>query len=215
MKMLIVILACALALGAAPADESAYMADITKRANDIIALLNISDAAQADKVRDVITSQYRSLRALHDARDAKVKELSDKDEAAKVKAETAEKVKSLHDQYLSNLAAAGLSPEQIDTVKDKMVYNKVQVTYAGYNEIYGPLTQEQKAMILQNLKLAREEAMDGGNSHEKDVIFNKYKGKINNALSKQGVDMKQREKDYQQRQREKRGAAAATTRAAD
>ena len=216
-KKLLLILACALALGAAPAgDEAQYTADITKRANDITALLNLSDPTQTDKVRDVIVTQYRSLRGLHDARDAKLKELDDnKDAVAKAKAETADQVKKLHDQYLSNLAAAGLSPEQIETVKDKMVYNKVQVTFAAYNEIYGPLTQEQKAMILENLKQAREEAMDGGSSKEKDTIFNKYKGRINNALSKQGVDMKQRERDYQQRQREKRAGAATTTRAAE
>jgi hypothetical protein len=198
---------------AAPVDDAAYTADITKRANDIIALLNISDAAQADKVRDVIITQYRGLRALHDARDAKVKELADnKDDAAKAKAETAEQVKKLHEQYLSNLAAAGLAPEQIETVKDKMVYNKVQVTYKAYNEIYGPLSDEQKTVVLDNLKLAREEAMDGGSSHEKDVVFNKYKGKINNYLSSQGIDMKKREREWSQRNKAK---AAATTRAND
>lgn len=215
MKTLLLILACLLAMGAAPArDEDAYTADINKRANDIIALLNISDAAQVDKVRDVITTQYRSLRALHDARDAKAKELGDnKDEIAQVKADTAEQVKALHDKYLANLAAAGLSADQIETVKDKMVYNKVQVTFKAYNEIYGPLAAEQQAKILEMLKQAREEAMDGGSSNEKDAIFKKYKGKINNYLSSQGIDMKKMEKAWGQKQKAK--SAAATTRAAE
>ena len=196
-------------------DEAQYTADITKRADDIIALLNLSDSAQADKVRGVIMTQYRSLRGLHDARDVKIKDLGDdKDAIAKARADTAEQVKQLHQQYLTNLASAGLSPQQIETVKDKMVYGKVKVTYDAYNEIYGPLSPQQQAMILENLKQAREEAMDGGSSKEKDTIFGKYKGKINNALAKDGIDMKQREKAYQQRQRAKR-AAAATTKAAD
>ena len=44
-----------------------------------------------------------------------------------------------------------------------------------------------KKKILELLKQAREEAMDGGSAAEKTAIFQRYKGKINNYLSKQGV----------------------------
>jgi hypothetical protein len=37
------------------------------------------------------------------------------------------------------------------------------------------------------LKEAREEAMDAGSAPEKTAIFQRYKGKINNYLSKQGI----------------------------
>jgi hypothetical protein len=195
------VLAFAFLLAAAPEDDTKYTADITKRANDIIALLNINDAAKTDAVRDVIVSQYRSLRAIDEAREAKVKEISDKDEIAKAKADSLEARKKLHEEYLAKLAAAGLTPEQIETVKDKMVYGKVKVTYDAYQQIYGPLTDEQNAKVLSWLKEARELAMDGGSSSEKDAIFNKYKGKINNWLSSQGIDMKAREKAWSQKRK--------------
>jgi hypothetical protein len=194
-------------LFAAPADEAKYTTDITKRANDIIALLNLTDATKTDQVRDVIVNQYRSLRAIDDARQAKVKDLSEKDEITKEKDESLEQRKKLHEEYLSKLSAAGLTPEQIETVKDKMVYGKVQVTYNAYQEIYGPLTEEQNAKVMSWLKEARELAMDGGSSSEKDAIFNKYKGKINNYLSSQGIDMKAREKAWGQKQKAARSAS--------
>ena len=88
----------------------------------------------------------------------------------------------------------------------------MQVTFKAYNEIYGPLGTEQQAKVLDMLKQAREEAMDGGSSGEKDAIFKKYKGKINNYLSGQGIDMKKMEHEWGQKQKAK---AAATTQAAE
>jgi hypothetical protein len=52
---------------------------------------------------------------------------------------------------------------------------------------YPNLVEEHKQKILELLKQAREEAMDGGSADEKTAIFQKCKGKINNYLSKQGV----------------------------
>ncbi len=37
------------------------------------------------------------------------------------------------------------------------------------------------------LKPAREEAMDGGSAKDKTAVFQRYKGRINNYLSKQGI----------------------------
>jgi hypothetical protein len=52
------------------------------------------------------------------------------------------------------------------------------------------------AMLLE----AREHAMDGGSSEEKHAIFGKYKGRINNFLSAQGIDLKAAEKELAARQ---------------
>jgi cytochrome c553 len=71
--------------------------------------------------------------------------------------------------------------------RPKMTYGKVQFTYAGYLAAYPDLAGQHKQKILELLKEAREEAMDGGSSDEKTAIFQRYKGKINNYLSKQGI----------------------------
>ena len=97
--------------------------------------------------------------------------------------------------------AADLTPEQVEKVKDKMTYNKVQVTYDAYCEIVRGLSGEEKSQILVFLKEAREEAMDGGSSKEKDTIFKKYKGKINNYLSDRGYDVAQAYKDWGAKQK--------------
>jgi len=47
---------------------------------------------------------------------------------------------------------------------------------------------------MELLKLAREEAMDGGRAEEKTAVFQKCKGKINNYLSKQGIHPEKKNK---------------------
>jgi hypothetical protein len=68
-----------------------------------------------------------------------------------------------------------------------MTYGKVQFTLNGYLSAYPNLPDENKAEILRLLKEAREDAMDGGSAEEKTAVFQRYKGKINNYLSKAGI----------------------------
>jgi hypothetical protein len=195
------------ALGAGPATmpseqaEAKYTADIEKRVTGILDALKLEDAAKKEKVHDILIAQYRALRdwqAQHEA------ELKKKGITAEQKAEIIATRKPLHDSFLAKLAEQ-LTPVQIETVKDKLTYNKVQVTYRGYVEIVGNLTDAQKARIMEYLKEARELAIDGVSSEEKTDIFNKYKGRINNYLAKEGVDMKKSTADWNKRR------AGATT----
>jgi ATP-dependent Lon protease len=163
--------------------EAKYTAAIEGRTADILKVLALSDTNQAAKVHDVIIAQYRALNAWHDANDAKLKAArKDPDATAQIHAS----LKTLHDEFLSKLAE-NLTPDQIEQVKDKMTYGKVQFTYAGYCSQYSNLSETNKQEILKMLKEAREEAMDGGSAKEKTAIFLRYKGKINNYLSKQGI----------------------------
>ena len=63
--------------------------------------------------------------------------------------------------------------------------------------------------------VAREKAIDGGSADEKSAIFKKYKGRINNYLSTQGIDMKQAEKAWGQKQKQQQAATKATQPAGD
>ena len=163
--------------------EAKYNAAIEGRTADILKILTLSDTNRPTKVHDIIIAQYRALNAWHDENDAKLKAAkADTNATAQIRAS----LKTLHDDFLSKLAE-NLSPEQIEKVKDKMTYGKVQFTFAGYVAQYPNLSDENKAQILKLLKQAREEAMDGGSAAEKTAVFQRYKGKINNYLSKQGV----------------------------
>ena len=54
---------------------------------------------------------------------------------------------------------------------------------------------KREAQIKTWLVEARELAMDGGSSNEKHAVFGKYKGRINNYLSKAGYDLKKGEEN--------------------
>ena len=78
--------------------------------------------------------------------------------------------------------------------------NKVKVTYDAYCAIVPDLTDSDKAKVLEELKLAREEAMDGGNAPEKSYIFGQYKDKINAYLDAHGHDVAKSTEEWEAKQ---------------
>ena len=196
---------------AAPDREAEYTRAIEKRADDVLAALSLDDAAKAGRVREALLAHYRALRDWHDANDAELKKLKagpDKSAAQGRVDEIKASLKSLHDGFVERLSK-DLTAEQVETVKDKMTYNVVRVTYDAYQQMLPDLTDEQKAKILQTLKDAREEAMDGGSADEKHAIFGRYKGRINNYLAAEGYDLKKASKDWAERQRAAKAATGA------
>jgi hypothetical protein len=196
-------------------DEAAYTRAITERADKIVAPLALEDAAKRDRVRDVVVQQYRELRDIHAARDAKLAQAQGQPGDVAIaeawrgvaQKEADLQLFALHRRFLARLGAE-LSAEQVDKIKDGMTYGVVQITYQRYRELLPQLTVEQQADILANLLEAREYAMDAGSSDEKHAIFGKYKGRINNYISAAGYNMKQAEKDLADREKA-RGAAPA------
>ncbi len=187
--------------------DPAYTEVINGRAGKIVDTLNIADGDKALQVRNIIAGQYRSLSMLHDARDDRIQDIktqfSDNKEVADAAIQilqeyTQSLLDKLHVQYLVKLSAL-LSAEQIDQVKDGMTYGVVQVTYNGYLDMIGDLTDEQKKTIMGHLVEAREIAMDAGSSKAKHGVFGKYKGRINNYLSAQGYDLKKASKEREAR----------------
>jgi hypothetical protein len=163
--------------------EAKYTKAIEGRTADILKILALSDTNKIARVHDIIIAQYRALNAWHDANDGKLK-AARKDTNAVAEIRTS--LKTLHDNFLARLGE-NLSPEQVDQVKDKMTYGKVQFTFNGYLTQYPDLSEANRQKILELLKEAREEAMDGGSAGEKTAVFQRYKGKINNYLSKEGI----------------------------
>ena len=165
------------------AAEAKYAAALEGRTAEILKALALPDASRAVSVHDAVVAQYRALRSWHDENDAKLKAAkADTNAVAHIRSS----LKTLHEQFLARLAE-NLSPAQVEMVKDKLTYGKVQFTFAGYVAQYPHLSAANQAEILRLLKLAREEAMDGGSAAEKTAVFKKYKGQINNYLSQQGL----------------------------
>src|SRR5213079_3143896 len=109
----------------APDADAKYNAMIEKRVGEILDVLKLDDTAKQSKVHDILVTQYRALRDWQEANEAKLK---DKSTTPEQKQEILATRKPLHDQFLSQLSEQ-LTPEQVEQVKDKMTYNKVQVTY--------------------------------------------------------------------------------------
>jgi hypothetical protein len=186
--------------------ELAYTRAITERAEKIVASLGLTNISQVEAVRDILVEQYRSLRSIHDGRDAKIKGAKEKagDDKAAVEAavtsaqtEAQAQLERRHEQFLSQLALQ-LTPEQVDLVKDGLTYNVVHVTYSAYLKMYPDLNDEHKSKIKAWLIEAREIAMDQGTAKEKHAVFGKYKGRINNYLSKEGFSAKKAEQNLKQ-----------------
>jgi hypothetical protein len=188
--------------------DDKYTATIEKRANGIVDSLNLTDDAKKQKVHDSLITQYR---ALNDWQTENQPKLKDKSLSPDEKQKILDTRKPLHDKFVAALNEQ-LTPEQVEQVKDKMTYNTVEVTNRAYNQFVPTLTDPQKAQILEYLKQAREEAIDGTSQEEKAAIFKKYKGKIANYLTTQGIDIKQATKDYMDKQK---NAKQSTTQPAE
>lgn len=189
-------------------EDTTYTRVITERAGKIVANLSIPDSLAALRVRGIITDQYRALNTIYTDRDTKLKSLKSQQPAPdKSAADSAKKeiekdvdtrVQQLHGPYLARLGKE-LTPAQVDKVKDGMTYSVLEVTYRAYLEELPTLTEQQKARILADLTEAREHAMDAESSEKKHAWFGKYKGRINNYLSAEGIDMKKAGEDWQKR----------------
>lgn len=190
-----------------------YVKVTNERAAKIVTKLELKNAEKEKAVSDIIAQQFRDLSEIHDGRDAEIKKIKDDSSLAKekqnekidkLKAKADESIAKLHKSYLKKLGKE-LSEDKITEVKDGMTYGVLPITVAGYNDMLPNLTAEQKDYIYKALVEAREHAMDGGSSKEKHGWFGKYKGRINNYLSKQGYDLNKESKDWHERveQREK------------
>lgn len=187
--------------------EASYTKAIEGRTANILKALALNDTNQADRVHNIIMAQWRALRAWHDTNDARLKQAIKAGDSNAV-AQIRTSLKSLHDQFLSELST-NLAPQQVDMVKDKMTYDKVEVTYKAYDQIVPNLTDADKTKILELLKQAREEAMDCGSAEEKSAVFKKYKGKINNYLSAQGHDVHKAYQEWGEKQKLKAAEKSA------
>ncbi len=198
-------------------EDTAYLRVITERAGKIVAKLGLPDSATYLLVRGMVSDQYRALNNVYTDRDNRLKALKDQQPAPEkaiadsvkemIRQATDVRVSQLHTAYLARLAEV-LNPQQISEVKDGMTYSVLEVTYNAYLDELPALTDDQKARILADLTEAREHAMDAESSEKKHAWFGKYKGRINNYLSSQGIDMKKAQKEWQKRLKDKEAAGS-------
>jgi hypothetical protein len=198
-----------------PHPDTAYTRVLIDRVNKFLPdiLIQENDPDKYIRVRDIVVQQYKDLANIHDTRDEYVKEIRAREGLEKtvinrlvdsVKTAATVQLYELHAAYIGRLSS-GLTLEQVDKVKDGMTYGVLPRTYQVYLDMLPDLKDEQKRYIYACLVEARELAMDRETSEKKHATFGKYKGRINNYLSKAGYDLKQAEKDMNERKKTEEG----------
>jgi len=181
-----------------------YVETIVARSQKIVDKLKLKDATVNKNVLNIIANRYFGLSDIFAKRDSSVNRIkrSALQGGAKSSAMNAAQNEKEAALYRSHFAFPGdlslyLNESQIEVVKDGITFGVVKVTYDATVEMIPSLKNEEKAQILSWLKEGREFALDAESSEKKHEAFGKYKGRINNYLSKQGYDLiKEREGWY-------------------
>jgi len=181
-----------------------YVETIVGRSQKIVDKLNLKDKTVARNVLNIVSNRYFELNDIFSKRDTtvnRIKRSALKGEAknSAQKAAQNEKEAALyrsHFAFPANLSLY-LNEAQVEAVKDGITFGVVKVTYDATLDMIPSLKEEEKTQILAWLKEGREFALDAETSNKKHEAFGKYKGRINNYLSKQGYDLvKEREGWY-------------------
>lgn len=181
-----------------------YVESIVGRSQKIVDKLGIADKTVQQEVCNIIANRYFELNDIYEKRDAKVKQIKESGITGTAKQEALsaaefEKDAALyrsHFAFPANLSLF-LNEKQIERVKDGITFGVVMVTYTATLDMIPSLKQEEKEQIYAWLVEAREFALDAESSNKKHEAFGKYKGRINNYLSKRGYDLvKEREAWY-------------------
>ena len=199
---------------AAVAEANAPAAESSKNTRAILDALKLSDPATTDRVGLLLDQHFAALSAWHRENDRAIAPLWTTFDEARTARDTAaadaalDKIAAVYagfrpvrEKTFSALGAL-LTPEQIEAVEDVLTVDKVAVTYAAYLEIFPTLTEEQKGVVLRELKAARAEAVDAASMKEKSAFFKKYKIRIEeDYFVRQGIDARQSRRAFAAREK--------------
>jgi len=189
---------------AAPTASAAQAADLEadKKAAEWVAALQLPDAKKTAAVQQVIATHLRAIRAYNNAHPytetpaglnpATGKPLSTMDRQLIA---VSAMPKAIHENLMSGLRQY-LTPAQVEAVLDKYTIGKVAFTLNGYKSIVPDLTPTEEVVILTNLKLAREQAVDFKSMKEISAIFEIYKDKNEAYLNTHGRNWRELFKAY-------------------
>lgn len=90
--------------------------------------------------------------------------------------------KEVHERLMKGLRRV-LTEEQVEQILDKYTVGKVAFTMKGYQEIVPDMTEEETAFILEQLKLAREQAVDYKSMKQISAIFKGFIKRRSNCIS--------------------------------
>lgn len=185
--------------------DKEYVDAIVARSGKIVDKLGLTGEQAIKEVTYIVANRYFELNDIYEKRDAATKQLKeqlqDTELEAALKAVRNEVDAALYRTHFAFPAAlsAWLTDEQIEGVKDGMTYNVVHVTYKAQLDMIPTLQEEEKKQIYAWLVEAREFAIDAESSKKKHEVFGRYKGRINNYLSKRGYNLTKERQEWEKR----------------
>lgn len=181
-----------------------YVNTIIGRAQKVTDALGITGTDKGTQVLNIVANRYFKLNDIYSERDS-IKKVAGTltGDAKKQKQQEAESTKDMklyrsHFGFIADLSLY-LTDSEVEKVKDVMTYNVVNVTYKAQCDMIPTLKEEEKVQILAWLKEAREYAIDAESSRKKHEAFGKYKGRINNYLSKRGYNLTKEREEWAKR----------------
>lgn len=111
----------------------------------------------------------------------------------------------VHDKLMKGLHKS-LTEEQVEAILDKYTVGKVAFTLQGYKAIVPDLTKKEEAFILDQLKKAREQAIDYKNMKQISAVFEIYKTHCEQYLNNNGRNWRQLFKDYVNKRKAEKAA---------
>lgn len=200
---------------AAPAAAAITDEAALKSATAWTADLTLNDPAREERVRTAIARHLQAVRAWHNdhAHDtvpaginpATGQRLSDLDRSIIVDSALPRDVHTA----LMDALHADLTEPQVEAVLDHYTIGKVAFTLAGYHAIVPDLTAAEEAVILANLKQAREQAIDFKTMKQISAIFEIYKTKNEQFLNSNGRNWHELFKAYVNAAQARKAAEAA------
>ena len=195
---------------ASTAPEGKAKADPDAKAAQFVAALNLADTAKASRVKALIATHLKAVRDWHNNHPYTLVPEGMNPITGKVFTKLERQViinstipKQVHTDLMAGLHKE-LSDEQVELILDKYTIGKVAFTLNGYKSIVPNLTKDDETVILTNLKLAREQAIDYKNIDQISTIFKIYKTKIEAYFTDSGRNWHQMFKAYADAQKGKK-----------
>lgn len=181
-----------------------YVETIMQRSKKVTDALNISGTEKGEQVLNIVANRYFKLNDIYAERDslkAVAKTMTGDEKTQKMEYAEMQKDQKLYKSHFGFIAdlSVYLTDAEVETVKDVLTYNVVNVTYKAQCDMIPTLKEEEKVQILAWLKEGREYAIDAESSKKKHEAFGKYKGRINNWLSKRGYNLTKEREEWAKR----------------
>lgn len=177
-------------------------AQLEKKAIDWVASLSLEDEKNAGYVATLIYNHLRKVRDWHNEHPYTtvpegINPLTGNPLSKLDREMIADSAmpKSVHETLMKGLRRC-LTEEQVGVILDKYTIGKVAFTLKGYQAIVPDMTEKETAYVLEQLKLAREKAIDYKSMKQISAIFEIYKTKCEQYFNDHGRSWRQMFKDY-------------------